>query len=241
MGGGDLNLKKNWHPLTYKNQEAVWKREQEVLAEERKLEQLKKELETERSMQELKQLSAAHGKASSSAMPDRLEWMYQMGAQDNSITTLDKEAYLLGTKSIDALLQSQAKADIEAAAAASTADHTSTSYYGFKANSARDLATKLAEFAGSAVAAATIGGKPGDKLKKKKQKKEKKRKHHRRDDGSDSDQKRKHHRRDDGSDSDRGKRPKQRTRNPQAPSVRSRSPSPETAPGFVLYICAFYT
>jgi hypothetical protein len=91
MGGGDLNLKKNWHPLTYKNQEMVWKREQEVLAEERKLVQLKKELEAERSMQELTELNAAHGKSTTSQGPERLEWMYQMGAQDNSITTIDKE------------------------------------------------------------------------------------------------------------------------------------------------------
>jgi hypothetical protein len=91
MGGGDLNLKKNWHPLTYANQEKVWKREQEVLAEERKLIQLKKELEAERSMQELTELNAAHGKSSASHGPERLEWMYQMGAQDNSITTIDKE------------------------------------------------------------------------------------------------------------------------------------------------------
>ena len=34
LGRGDLNLKKEWHPQTYKNQEEVWKREQAVLAEQ---------------------------------------------------------------------------------------------------------------------------------------------------------------------------------------------------------------
>jgi N-terminal domain of CBF1 interacting co-repressor CIR len=51
MGGGDLNLKKEWHPLTFKNQEMVWLAERRQEQEERKMEQLKKELEQERGTQ----------------------------------------------------------------------------------------------------------------------------------------------------------------------------------------------
>ena len=51
--GGDLNLKKEWHPGTFKNQEIVWKREQEVLAEERKVAILLKEKHDERLREEL--------------------------------------------------------------------------------------------------------------------------------------------------------------------------------------------
>ena len=55
--GGDLNLKKSWHPAIYKNQEAVWKREQAVLAEQRKLDLLKREKEEERNREELERLT----------------------------------------------------------------------------------------------------------------------------------------------------------------------------------------
>jgi hypothetical protein len=48
MGGGDLNLKKSWHPNTLKNQEIVWKKEQKLAEEKKKLAQLRKELEAER-------------------------------------------------------------------------------------------------------------------------------------------------------------------------------------------------
>jgi len=137
MGGGDLNLKKQWHPLTFKNQEMVWKREQQVLAEQHKSEQLKKELQAERSMQELNALSAAHGKFEPKA--ERIDWMYQMGAQDNSITTVDKEAYLLGKKPLDSLLRQEEKGEVEI----SVGERTSTAYYGFQANSTRDMQSKI--------------------------------------------------------------------------------------------------
>jgi hypothetical protein len=41
MGGGDLNLKKSWHPGTFKNQEIVWKKEQKLIEEKKKLAQLR--------------------------------------------------------------------------------------------------------------------------------------------------------------------------------------------------------
>jgi hypothetical protein len=32
MGGGDLNMKKSWHPLLLKNQEQVWIKEKEAVS-----------------------------------------------------------------------------------------------------------------------------------------------------------------------------------------------------------------
>ena len=31
MGGGDLNMKKSWHPVLMKNQEKVWLKEKEAV------------------------------------------------------------------------------------------------------------------------------------------------------------------------------------------------------------------
>jgi hypothetical protein len=33
MGGGDLNMKKSWHPLLLKNQEQVWIKEKEAVSQ----------------------------------------------------------------------------------------------------------------------------------------------------------------------------------------------------------------
>jgi hypothetical protein len=62
MGGGDLNLKKSWHPLTFKNMEQVWLAEKKAEEEKAKLDQLRKEIEEERTMQELKALHEATGR-----------------------------------------------------------------------------------------------------------------------------------------------------------------------------------
>lgn len=32
MGGGDLNMKKSWHPLLLKNQERVWLEEKKAVS-----------------------------------------------------------------------------------------------------------------------------------------------------------------------------------------------------------------
>ena len=76
MGGGDLNMKKSWHPLLLKNQERVWLEEKKAvrfviilvlqcnadhfpgtqLEEKKKLDQLRKEKEEERQLQELQRL-----------------------------------------------------------------------------------------------------------------------------------------------------------------------------------------
>ncbi|XP_025023483.1 pre-mRNA-splicing factor CWC25 homolog isoform X3 [Python bivittatus] len=53
MGGGDLNLKKSWHPQTLRNVEKVWKAEQKHEAERKKIEELQRELHEERAREEM--------------------------------------------------------------------------------------------------------------------------------------------------------------------------------------------
>lgn len=73
MGGGDLNLKKSWHPLTKRNLEIVWQLEQEHNKEKQKLEQLRKEKSLESQVSDV-------GGAVGDSNPrrkkvKRLEWM----------------------------------------------------------------------------------------------------------------------------------------------------------------------
>ncbi|XP_037710721.1 pre-mRNA-splicing factor CWC25 homolog [Drosophila subpulchrella] len=96
MGGGDLNLKKSWHPHTMKNQERVWKAEEQAKMEERKLEDLRKEINEERDREELRRLgerSGVLGNSGGAAGEAKLEWMYK-----NSTELINREEYLLGRK-----------------------------------------------------------------------------------------------------------------------------------------------
>lgn len=52
MGGGNLNLKKSWHPSTLRNQEKVWKAQQQDESEKKKVEVLRKELQAQREKEE---------------------------------------------------------------------------------------------------------------------------------------------------------------------------------------------
>ncbi|XP_050049932.2 uncharacterized protein Cwc25 [Dermacentor andersoni] len=91
MGGGDLNLKKSWHPSTLRNIERVWKAEQMRDQEKAKIEQLQKELQEERNKQEMRQY--AENKGVVKKKQERLDWMYQGVAG-----LVDREQYLLGRK-----------------------------------------------------------------------------------------------------------------------------------------------
>lgn len=96
MGGGDLNLKKSWHPLTLRNQEIVWLAEQKAI-EEAKLRELKrKELEREKQMTELQKLQEEAGLIPKRA--ERLDWMYAGTA--SQMKTVQEE-FLLGKRRID--------------------------------------------------------------------------------------------------------------------------------------------
>uniref|UniRef100_W5N8E2 CWC25 spliceosome associated protein homolog n=1 Tax=Lepisosteus oculatus TaxID=7918 RepID=W5N8E2_LEPOC len=89
MGGGDLNLKKSWHPQTLKNIERVWKAEQRHEAERKKIEELQKELREERAREEIQRYAEETGAVKKK--DDRLDWMYQgPGGQ------VSRDEYLLG-------------------------------------------------------------------------------------------------------------------------------------------------
>ncbi|XP_030822257.1 pre-mRNA-splicing factor CWC25 homolog isoform X2 [Camarhynchus parvulus] len=89
MGGGDLNLKKSWHPQTLRNVEKVWKAEQKHEAERRKIEELQRELQEERAREEMQRYAEDMG--TMRKREEKLEWMYQgPGGMVN------RDEYLLG-------------------------------------------------------------------------------------------------------------------------------------------------
>lgn len=91
MGGGDLNLKKSWHPSTLRNIERVWKAEQKHEVEKQKIEQLQKELAEERAREEIHQFAENQGVIKKKE--EKLDWMYQGPA-----AMVNRDEYLLGRK-----------------------------------------------------------------------------------------------------------------------------------------------
>ncbi|KAI8087622.1 uncharacterized protein B0P05DRAFT_531681 [Gilbertella persicaria] len=110
MGSSDLNLKKSWHPATFKNQERVWKEEQKRKEEDRKLEQLKKELTEERQLQELQRMQEEAGTKKRS---NKLDWMYASpNANLNNSSNNSMEDFLLGKKNVDDLLRAKQREQV---------------------------------------------------------------------------------------------------------------------------------
>ncbi|KAF7339297.1 Cir-N domain-containing protein [Mycena sanguinolenta] len=134
MGGGDLNMKKSWHPLLLKNQEQVWLKEKEALEEKKKLDQLRKEKEEERQLQELQRLQE---EKTGKKRTEKLEWMYATPATGSSQNPNDLEDYLLGKKRVDKILT----ADENAKVGASHKNFIAVQ----NANSVRDIAAKIRE------------------------------------------------------------------------------------------------
>ncbi|CAJ2504459.1 Uu.00g118530.m01.CDS01 [Anthostomella pinea] len=98
--GGDLQLKKSYHPALLKNQSKVYDAEQAALAERKKTEARVQEIKEERAQKELQdQLEAAGGRK----RVDRVDWMYN-GPSDQGGTTEELEGYLLGRRRIDTIL-----------------------------------------------------------------------------------------------------------------------------------------
>lgn len=134
MGGGDLNLKKSFHPGLQRNQAAVHAEEQRALAERKRTQQRINEIKEERAKEELqRQLEAAGGKK----RVDRVDWMYQ-GPTDGQVgTTEETEAYLLGKRRIDNLIKGTEHKKLEKQAG-------QESFMALQnANSARDTASKI--------------------------------------------------------------------------------------------------
>ena len=84
-------------------QAEVWKREQEKAHEERKVEEMKKEIAEERKMQELTDQAAEAGHVQK---VERLEFMYKggpgMGGPGMGVQSEDVDAYLMGEKKFEA-------------------------------------------------------------------------------------------------------------------------------------------
>ena len=134
--GGDLNLKKSWHPVLMSNQKKVWEEEKKALEERKKIDQIMKERAEERQIQELEDLQeAAGGKKRQS----RVDWMYSGPSSGQAGTTEEMEGYLLGKRRIDGLLKGSENQKLEKSA-------KEESFIAVQnANTARDTAAKIRE------------------------------------------------------------------------------------------------
>jgi len=108
--GGDLNLKKSWHPVLMKNQTRVWQEEKKALEERKKIEQVQKERAEERQIQELQQLQEAAG---GKKRLNRVDWMYNGPSSGSAGTTEEMEGYLLGKRRIDGLIKTTENKKLE--------------------------------------------------------------------------------------------------------------------------------
>lgn len=97
--------KKSWHSGLQKNQERVWNAERSALEERRKLDELRKERDREREIQELQRMQAEAG--GGKKHQEKVDWMYATPATGSGPSASDLEEYLLGKKRVDKLLKQQ--------------------------------------------------------------------------------------------------------------------------------------
>src|SRR5579859_4077814 len=102
MGGGDLNMKKSWHPKLQKNQETVWLQEKRAREEQKATDQKRKEIAEEAQLEELQRLQEAQG---GKPRQKRLDWMYAAPGSAGSGINESREAFLLGKKKVDELIK----------------------------------------------------------------------------------------------------------------------------------------
>ncbi|UZJ53330.1 hypothetical protein CBS101457_002650 [Exobasidium rhododendri] len=95
--------KKSWHTGLQQNQEAVWKAEKSALEERRKLDELRKERDRERELQDLERLQEEAG--GKKKRVEKVDWMYNAPASGTNIDKNELEDYLLGKKRVDKLLK----------------------------------------------------------------------------------------------------------------------------------------
>jgi hypothetical protein len=134
--GGDLNLKKSWHPVLMSNQKKVWEEEKKALEERKKVDQIMKERAEERAIQELENLQEAAG---GSKRLSRVDWMYNGPSSGQAGTTEEMEGYLLGKRRIDGLIKGSENQKLEKSA-------PEESFMALQnANTARDTAAKIRE------------------------------------------------------------------------------------------------
>uniref|UniRef100_A0A8D0HR72 CWC25 spliceosome associated protein homolog n=1 Tax=Sphenodon punctatus TaxID=8508 RepID=A0A8D0HR72_SPHPU len=136
MGGGDLNLKKSWHPQTLRNVEKVWKAEQKHEAERKKIEELQRELREERAREEMQRYAEDVGAVKKKE--EKLDWMYQgPGGMVN------REEYLMG-RPVDKFVFEKME-DKEPGCSAETGLLPGSIFAPTGANSVLDLANKIRE------------------------------------------------------------------------------------------------
>lgn len=231
--GGDLNLKKSWHPVLMSNQRKVWEEEQKALDERKKTDQRIKELKEERAKEEIQQKLEAAG---SRKRVDRVDWMYQGPSTGQAGTTEEMEGYLLGKRRIDGLIKGSDNKKLEKKAA-------EDSFMALQnANTLRDTTAKVREdpmlamkkqeqavyeaMMNDPIKRRMLLAKAGQGEEKKERKEKKPRKHHHRHrddrDGSDDERRHKRRRRDDEDRDHRSRRSEHRRRS----DSRSRSRSP---------------
>ena len=229
--GGDLNLKKSWHPVLMSNQRRVWEEEKKALDERKRTEQRIKELKEERAKEEIQAKLEAAG---SRKRVDRVDWMYQGPSSGQAGTTEEMEGYLLGKRRIDGLIKGTDNKKLEKQA-------SEDSFMALQnANTLRDTASKIREDPMLAIKKqeqAAYEAMMNDPIKRrqllaiagagdeKKEKKEGKhrRHHHRHRDDSDDERRHKRRRRDDDDRYHRSSRSEHRRRRSDS---YSRSPSP---------------
>ncbi|BEI96331.1 hypothetical protein CcaverHIS631_0112800 [Cutaneotrichosporon cavernicola] len=136
MGGGDLNMKKSWHPALLVNQDKVWQAEKKASEERKALRQLQKERDEERQLAELQRLQEAQ---TGKKRVEKLDWMYaapSSSGMGGGRTERELEDYLLGKKRVDEALRGADK-DV---------GNTSKDFIiAQNANTARDTAAKIRE------------------------------------------------------------------------------------------------
>jgi hypothetical protein len=230
--GGDLNLKKSWHPVLMSNQKKVWEEEKKALDERKKVDQMMKERQEERQIQELQQLQEAAGGKKRLA---RVDWMYSGPSSGQAGTTEEMEGYLLGKRRIDGLVKGNDNQKLEKAA-------REDSFMALQnANTMRDTAAKIREDPMLAIKKqeqAAYEAMMNDPVKRRmllkaagkevptsEEPERKRRKHHHRhrDDPERRSRNRHSHRDEDESDRERS-RYHRRRRSPSGSVSRSRSP-----------------
>lgn len=116
MGGGDLNLKKQWHPAKLENMQRVYEVEQKHKEEQRKLETLRKEMAQEKELQELQRLQEDCGVAGAGSTnkkhAERLDWMYSGGGATGNASSANayQEEFLLGKRRVNDILAGKVEA-----------------------------------------------------------------------------------------------------------------------------------
>ncbi|PSN73285.1 hypothetical protein BS50DRAFT_568862 [Corynespora cassiicola Philippines] len=232
--GGDLNLKKSWHPNLLKNQRRVYEEEKAALDERKKIDALRKEREQERETEQLRKLQEASG---GKIVTARVDWMYSGPSGDGQQVAEEKEAFLLGKRRIDPLLQAkESTASLQKGAAVGIDAISSNS----NANTARDTHKKILQdpllliekrkldMQVQAAKTAKKNAEYEEKKAKEREKKERRHKHrhHHRDrsrsrDYDERDRRDRKSRRDDRDERDRHhRRSRSRSRSPYRKSYR---------------------